>query len=164
MVLPSPLITIEAQARILDAKSCALYLRPTSMATYVDSILKEAPHVQAITVPEIDEFMKETEAPTYVYPKSWEKGKSDPWLVFHTSGTTGSSFIQISSSVYTKPQCRLSKATDVYSGDDGHGRRYGSNPGSRGMFRPPLCPKKTIHSTTIFACALSCLCIPPKLY
>ncbi|OQE20888.1 hypothetical protein PENFLA_c015G05828 [Penicillium flavigenum] len=89
LVLPSPLITPEAQKRILEAKSCALYLRPSSLETHVGVALKEAPHIQAITVPEIDEFMKETEAPIYTYPKSWEEGKDDPWLVFHTSGTTG---------------------------------------------------------------------------
>lgn len=92
LVLPSPLITAEAQRRILDAKSCTLYLRPLSLAEHVGTVLKEAPHIQAITVPEIDEFMKDTEAPTYTYPKSWEEGKDDPWLVFHTSGTTGPSF------------------------------------------------------------------------
>ncbi|CAG8909802.1 unnamed protein product [Penicillium egyptiacum] len=89
LVLPSPLITPEAQKRILDAKSCAVYLRPPSLEQHVGAALKEAPHIQAITVPETHEFMKETEAPTYTYPKSWEEGKDDPWLVFHTSGTTG---------------------------------------------------------------------------
>ncbi|KAJ5196981.1 hypothetical protein N7449_007460 [Penicillium cf. viridicatum] len=88
LVLPSPLITAEAQRRILDAKSCTLYLRPLSLAEHVGAVLKEAPHIQAITVPEIDEFMKDTEAPAYTYPKSWKEGKHDPWLVFHTSGTT----------------------------------------------------------------------------
>lgn len=50
-----------------------------------------------MTVPEIDEFMKETEAPIYTYTKAWEEGKDDPWLVFHTSGTTGSSFLRVPS-------------------------------------------------------------------
>jgi acyl-coenzyme A synthetase/AMP-(fatty) acid ligase len=95
LVLPSPLITPEAQKRILEAKRCALYLRPSSLETHVGAALKEAPHIQVITVPEIDEFMKETEAPTYTYPKPWEEGKDDPWLVFHTSGTTGSTFLHV---------------------------------------------------------------------
>jgi hypothetical protein len=28
---------------------------------------------------------------------AWEEGKDDPWLVFHTSGTTGSSFLRVPS-------------------------------------------------------------------
>lgn len=89
MVVPSPLVTAEAQLRILNAKQCAVYLRPLSMASQIDSILRDAPHVQTVTVPDIEEFMLETEAPSYTYPKTWDEGKDDPWLVFHTSGTTG---------------------------------------------------------------------------
>lgn len=97
MVLPSPLITPEAQRKILEAKRCTLYLRPSSLEKQVGAVLKDAPHIQAMTVPEIDEFMKETEAPIYTYTKAWEEGKDDPWLVFHTSGTTGSSFLRVPS-------------------------------------------------------------------
>ena len=53
------------------------------------TILRDAPHVQLITVPEIEVFMQEAEAESFTYPKSWEDGQHDPWLVFHTSGTTG---------------------------------------------------------------------------
>ncbi|CEJ59944.1 hypothetical protein PMG11_08542 [Penicillium brasilianum] len=89
MVMPSPLITPEAQNRILSVKNCKIYLRPASMADKVAEILKETHGFQVITVPEIEEIMKEEEAPVFTYPKSWEEGKDDPWLVFHTSGTTG---------------------------------------------------------------------------
>ncbi|KAE8133478.1 hypothetical protein BDV38DRAFT_274310 [Aspergillus pseudotamarii] len=54
----------------------------------VDAILREAPHVQAVGVPELDEFLREDEAVPYNYDKTWDEGKDDPWLVFHTSGTT----------------------------------------------------------------------------
>ncbi|KAJ5156626.1 AMP-binding enzyme [Penicillium capsulatum] len=86
MILPSPLITPEAQMRVLDAKKCTVYLRPASMAEEVGDILKDAPEVTVITVPEPDEFMRGTEAIPFSYPKTWEEGKDDPWLVFHTSG------------------------------------------------------------------------------
>ncbi|KAE8306517.1 AMP-binding enzyme [Aspergillus transmontanensis] len=89
MVLPSPLVTAEAQLRILENKRCTVYLRPSSMASQVDAILREAPHIQTVDVPEIDEFIREDEAVPYIYGKTWEEGKDDPWLVFHTSGTTG---------------------------------------------------------------------------
>ena len=39
--------------------------------------------------PELDQFLKDDEATQFFYKKSWEEGKDDPWLVFHTSGTTG---------------------------------------------------------------------------
>ncbi|KAE8385139.1 hypothetical protein BDV23DRAFT_188563 [Aspergillus alliaceus] len=58
MVLPSPLVTGEAQLRILEKKNCTIYLRPPSMASQVDALLQEVPHVQVIEVPETDEFMQ----------------------------------------------------------------------------------------------------------
>lgn len=62
------------------------------MASPVDTILRGAPHIQTITVPEIEEFLPDAEAVPVIYSKTWEEGKDDPWLVFHTSDTTGMSF------------------------------------------------------------------------
>lgn len=59
------------------------------MADQVRAILKDTSHLRAITVPDLGEFVNETEATPFCYPKTWEEGKEDPWLVFHTSGTTG---------------------------------------------------------------------------
>ncbi|XRM40652.1 hypothetical protein ABZX51_003961 [Aspergillus tubingensis] len=89
MVLPSPLVTAEAQLHILEKKGCTVYLRPSSMEAPVAEILKAAPHVQTVTVPDIEAFMQEAEAEPINYSKTYEEGRADPWLVFHTSGTTG---------------------------------------------------------------------------
>ncbi|EAW23609.1 putative AMP-binding enzyme [Aspergillus fischeri NRRL 181] len=90
MVLPSPLIPPAAQRLILKKTQCNVYIRPSSMAQVVGAILEDAPHIQQITAPEPDSLLQETPAEPYVYPKSWGEGKKDPWLVAHTSGTTGS--------------------------------------------------------------------------
>ncbi|KAJ5630280.1 uncharacterized protein N7484_010380 [Penicillium longicatenatum] len=89
MVLPSPLVTPEAQLQIFEKKGCTLYLRPEEMAESVAGILKDTSHIQPITCPSLEHFLNETEAVPVNYPKSWVEGKDDPWLVFHTSGTTG---------------------------------------------------------------------------
>jgi acyl-coenzyme A synthetase/AMP-(fatty) acid ligase len=89
MVLPSPLIPPIAQRLILNKTQCQVYIRPSSMAEVVGTVLKDAPNVQQITAPELDSLLQDSQAEPYVYPKSWEEGKNDPWLVAHTSGTTG---------------------------------------------------------------------------
>ncbi|RHZ57475.1 putative AMP-binding enzyme [Aspergillus thermomutatus] len=89
MVLPSPLIPPVAQRLILSKTQCQVYIRPSSMAPVVGAILEHAPNIQQITAPELEILLQETAAEPYVYPKSWEEGKNDPWMVFHTSGTTG---------------------------------------------------------------------------
>jgi acyl-coenzyme A synthetase/AMP-(fatty) acid ligase len=92
MVVPSPLVTAEAQLQILERKNCTLYLRPEEMAVPVAGVLKGTSHIHTITVPALDQFLNETEARQVNYPKSWVEGKDDPWLVFHTSGTTGMTY------------------------------------------------------------------------
>ncbi|KAJ6023984.1 hypothetical protein N7540_004781 [Penicillium herquei] len=91
MVLPSPLVTPAAQLKIFEKKGCTVYLRPEEMAESVAGILKDerALHIQTITVPPLEQFLNEEEATPVNYPKTWEEGHDDPWLVFHTSGTTG---------------------------------------------------------------------------
>ncbi|KAJ5718555.1 hypothetical protein N7488_004201 [Penicillium malachiteum] len=91
MVLPSPLVTPAAQSKIFEAKGCTIYLRPEEMAESVAGILKDenASHMQTVTVPPLDQFLNETEATPVNYSQTWEEGQDDPWLVFHTSGTTG---------------------------------------------------------------------------
>ncbi|KAJ5759629.1 hypothetical protein N7520_006785 [Penicillium odoratum] len=84
MVLPSPLVTPEAQLQILEKKGCTLYLRPDEMTEPVAGILKGTSHIKPITIPALEYFLNDTEA-----SPSWAEGKDDPWLVFHTSGTTG---------------------------------------------------------------------------
>lgn len=59
------------------------------MAQAVGIILEDAPHIQQIAAPELDSLLQETPAEPFVYPRSWGEGKKDPWLVAHTSGTTG---------------------------------------------------------------------------
>lgn len=97
MVLPSPLLTREAQLRLLEQTNCELYLRPSEMVEQISNVLRETPHVQQITVPGIEDFFRNDEAAPVIYSKTWDEGKGDPWLVFHTSGTTGISLFPLSS-------------------------------------------------------------------
>lgn len=91
MVLPSSIITPEAQLRILSMTNCRLYVRPESMATVIDEIVRSQPNVQTITAPQLHELLQDTPAKPFLYTKSWEDVKDSPWLVFHSSGTTGKS-------------------------------------------------------------------------
>jgi acyl-coenzyme A synthetase/AMP-(fatty) acid ligase len=53
------------------------------------SVLGERPLVRDIVVPELHDWITEKEAEPYEYNKSWEEAANDPWIIFHTSGTTG---------------------------------------------------------------------------
>lgn len=84
------MITPEAHLHMLNGKNCTVYLRPDIMADSIGAILKDSPHIEQKDIPSAsDYFMQDLEAEPVTYAKSWEEEKDDPWLVFHTSGTTG---------------------------------------------------------------------------
>ena len=89
MILPSSLVTREAQLHILSKTACSIYVRTEDMAAIVDDLAQHKPDLQTITAPQISELMQDAPADIFPYAKSWKDGKDDPWLVFHTSGTTG---------------------------------------------------------------------------
>ncbi|PYH79588.1 hypothetical protein BO82DRAFT_376359 [Aspergillus uvarum CBS 121591] len=70
-------------------QKCTVYLRPSTMKAQVDAIVHDAPHIQTIDIPDLEEFLRDTEAEPVTSSKTWDEGKNDPWLVFHNLGTTG---------------------------------------------------------------------------
>ncbi|KAF7865939.1 hypothetical protein EAF04_006103 [Stromatinia cepivora] len=88
MILPSPMMTPEAQLYILDKKNCNLYVRPESMGSVVDHIVQRREGLEIVAAPALEDLLQDKVAEQFIYGKSWEEGKDDPWLTFHTSGTT----------------------------------------------------------------------------
>ena len=89
MILPSSLVTPEAQLRILSSNNCKTYIRSQSMSTVVDEITRREPSVRHIDAPALHELLCGMSVENTTYEKSWIGSRDDPWLVFHTSGTTG---------------------------------------------------------------------------
>jgi hypothetical protein len=89
LLLPSPFATPEGQTHVLNVTKCSTYLHAASMALLVDQILGEQSHIRKLEIPELAEWLKDEDARPFPYDKTWDEGKSDPWLIFHTSGTTG---------------------------------------------------------------------------
>ena len=59
------------------------------MRSLVDRAVGDISDISVLEIPEITEWISCDEARLFPYNKSWDEGKSDPWLIFHTSGTTG---------------------------------------------------------------------------
>ena len=83
------MMTPDAQLQILKKKNCTLYVRAESMSPVVDEVVQRDPKIGIVAAPELEELLQDKLAEPFTYSKSWEEGKDDPWLVFHTSGTTG---------------------------------------------------------------------------
>lgn len=89
MILPSTTMTLDAQVHMLNKKECNIYMRPESMASVVDHIAQRRKGLQIVAAPALEDLLQDKPAEQFKYQKSWEEARDDPWLVFHTSGTTG---------------------------------------------------------------------------
>lgn len=81
---------------ILSKTSCTTYIRSGELSAKVDEIAAKGTGIRTMAAPQLDDLLREDFAQKFPYNKSWEDGKDDPWLVFHTSGTTGRSLRALS--------------------------------------------------------------------
>ncbi|KAL9052717.1 MAG: hypothetical protein Q9162_005218 [Coniocarpon cinnabarinum] len=86
ILLPSPMATAKAQEHVLQRTNCTTYIHASTFEPSVDCT---ALGVRELVAPEIDEWLSYNPADTFPYTKSWDEAKFDPWVVVHTSGTTG---------------------------------------------------------------------------
>ncbi|MCJ1388063.1 hypothetical protein MMC18_000907 [Xylographa bjoerkii] len=89
LLLVSPFATAEAQMHLLSVTNCTTYLHAATLEPLIHSICDKHPHVQPLKIPELHEWLFQNEGRPFPYHKTWEQAKLDPWIIFHTSGTTG---------------------------------------------------------------------------
>lgn len=89
LILPSMFLTDENHAHILNETECEVYLGTEDVADAIKAVLPYAPRVQYIAAPNLDNLFQDTEPIEMEFGRSWDEAKDDPWLVFHSSGTTG---------------------------------------------------------------------------
>jgi acyl-coenzyme A synthetase/AMP-(fatty) acid ligase len=89
MLVLSPLAPPAVTQHLLKSANCKLLFHTSQDTDSIKRILQESRNVQSTPVPNLDIWL---DAP-YIAPpaalKSGDDGKDDPWLIFHTSGTTG---------------------------------------------------------------------------
>ena len=89
MLLPFPLAPPAAKLHLIDATGCNTFLCAESSLLSVDKLLAARPQVRRITVPALENWITASPARPFPYDKTWDEAKNDPWIIFHTSGTTG---------------------------------------------------------------------------
>ncbi|KAL9098558.1 MAG: hypothetical protein Q9187_009637, partial [Circinaria calcarea] len=92
LLLPSPFATPDAQIHLLQATKCSTYLHAAASGLLVNQVVEKTSEIRSIEIPETSAWLRDEKARSFPYNKSWEEGRSDPWLIFHTSGTTGDKF------------------------------------------------------------------------
>jgi acyl-coenzyme A synthetase/AMP-(fatty) acid ligase len=104
MLFPSPRNSAQAHYAVLKAAGCSKFLYATTTRTLVQGLqegwaVEEGTNGELFTlaVPEADHFLDDTPVPYYAYEKTFEEARRDPFLILHTSGTTGMGAFSISS-------------------------------------------------------------------
>ncbi|KAE8557519.1 hypothetical protein EYB25_002226 [Talaromyces marneffei] len=86
MLYLSPRNNVAGHLNVLEKSDCNIFL--SAKETRVEHILSQR-KMQTAIVPELEELLDETSAPTYPYTKTFEEARKDPCLILHTTGSTG---------------------------------------------------------------------------
>ncbi|KAL8898242.1 MAG: hypothetical protein Q9207_006806 [Kuettlingeria erythrocarpa] len=89
ILLPSPFTTNEAQVHLLKSTECRAYVCSRSVEDQAKLVTQGFQELPVILAPELQDLLQDDTSPSYAYTKSWDEAKNDPWIIFHTSGTTG---------------------------------------------------------------------------
>jgi len=86
----SPRNSITAHLSLLDTTRCKTVLVPQAEPPIVQTLLRNRP-MRKVLIPDLDHFLEPTEeiVPSYAYLKKFSQARHEPFLVSHTSGSTG---------------------------------------------------------------------------
>ena len=74
---------------LLNVTQSQAYLCAESNKRDIEKLVKDRPNTRVVQTPALHDWISAEGALNYEYSKSWEVANSDPWIIFHSSGTTG---------------------------------------------------------------------------
>ncbi|KAL9616239.1 MAG: hypothetical protein Q9160_008865 [Pyrenula sp. 1 TL-2023] len=88
MLYASPRNHLDIQVKLLDGLECNILATHEQMSDVAEKILGKRP-MQKLDLPDFGFFLKDEPVQPYPYNKTWEEARKDPYVVMHSSGTTG---------------------------------------------------------------------------
>lgn len=88
MFYSSPRNHLQIQVALLEKTQCDILMTPEEMSETTKAVLGSR-EMRKIILPELNFFLANELVPEYPYSKTWEQARNDPYLVMHSSGTTG---------------------------------------------------------------------------
>ncbi len=76
---------------MVQSSACRVFIHDKHRAGFVDQILSKVADnsVSTLQFLEKEDLLNDEVVPPFPFDKTWEQTKDDPWLLLHTSGTTG---------------------------------------------------------------------------
>lgn len=76
----------DVHVSLMEQTDCNIFF--SGLGVHVDDILAARP-MKHVVIPDLEDLLDQSKAPHYPYEKTFEEAKHDPYVVLHTSGTTG---------------------------------------------------------------------------
>ena len=86
-LLPSPRNSLDGQLALFKATNCKAILTPKGYNLQPDLLDKST--LSRYEIQDILELLAEGEVQEYKFSKSYDEAKDDPFMILHTSGSTG---------------------------------------------------------------------------
>lgn len=86
LLLPSPRNKVEASRSLFEKTQCQTLIAPTE--TRVDHFLTEN-GPRHLVLESLPDLLSKSNTPSYPYSKTYEEADHDPFVIIHTSGSTG---------------------------------------------------------------------------
>ena len=94
MFYSSPRNRLEIQVALLEKLECDILMTPEQMSDATRGVLDRR-SMRKFILPDLDFFLSDEPVQPYPYTKTWQAARKDPYVVMHSSGTTGTPKILI---------------------------------------------------------------------
>jgi acyl-CoA synthetase (AMP-forming)/AMP-acid ligase II len=81
--------TLAGQTHLVRETGCKIFLYGGSFRTQVQIVVQDIPNVFVTRLPEVGDLLTDKKADNWEWNKSWEVVRHTPWMILHSSGTTG---------------------------------------------------------------------------
>lgn len=89
MFFSSPVNTIDSHIGLLQNLNCQVFLKPEFLSNIGEEIIKRN-NMRVIQLPNTEYWLRDLDSvPVYPYLKTFSEARSEPFVAFHSSGTTG---------------------------------------------------------------------------
>lgn len=87
-MLLSPRNSLDGHLAVTDKCDCHFWVLPEQRVGRVDQLLEQR-SMKVVPLPEVLELLDRAPVTTYPYTKTFDEARQDPFVVLHTSGSTG---------------------------------------------------------------------------
>jgi hypothetical protein len=84
-----PFASTSAKAHLIQSSNCEIYLHGGPTIIDIVEVLSANSTIKFMQIPELSELLWQLAASEFPYKMAWNQAKDHPWLIFHSSGTTG---------------------------------------------------------------------------